>query len=97
MNVKKRCDYFTCILMFKCIHGLAPNYLVDDVVMNFDVNGMFTRSHDMNVYVPYVSSQFAKRSFKYSGAILWNELPSFLKDLHNISDFKRHLKCHILS
>ena len=96
MNIKKRCDYFTCILMFKCIHGQAPNYLVDEIVMNFDVNGMSTRSHEMNVYVPYASSHFAESSFKYSGAVLWNALPSFLKDIHNVHDFKCKLKRHLL-
>jgi len=96
MNVKQRCRYFTLTLMFKCIHGLAPSYLVDNVVMNFDVNGMTTRTHAMNVYVPSVSSQFAKRSFQYCGAILWNDLPGFLKDLNDYNGFKFYLKKHIL-
>ena len=89
MTVKQRCMYFTAILMFKCIHGLAPSYLVNDIIMNCDVNGINTRSHPMNVYVPYASSQFAKRSFKYSGAVIWNDLPAFLKEMYNLSGFKR--------
>ena len=36
MNVNQRCQYFTTTLMFKCIHGLAPTYLVDNIVMNCD-------------------------------------------------------------
>ena len=32
-TVKERWDYFLCVLMFKCIHGLAPNYLCNDVIM----------------------------------------------------------------
>ena len=96
MNVKQRCQYFTTTLMFKCIHGLAPTYLVDNIVMNCDVNGINTRSHPMNVYVPHVSSPFAERSFGYVGAILWNLLPSSLKDVNNLIGFKYALKHHIL-
>ena len=96
MDVKMRRNYFTIILMYKCIHGLAPNYLVDEIIMNFDVNGMSTRSHNMNVYVPCISSsQVTNKSFKYSGAILWNGLPSFLKDLHDLNDFKFKLKRYL--
>ena len=27
MTVKDRCLYFTCIVTFKCLHNLAPNYI----------------------------------------------------------------------
>ena len=30
-------DYFLCILMFKCIHGLAPHYLWNSVTMYVDI------------------------------------------------------------
>ena len=32
-TVKERRDYFLCVLMFKCIQGLALNYLCNDVIM----------------------------------------------------------------
>ena len=94
MTVKERCFYFTTVLMFKSIHGLAPFYLVDEVIMNCDINALNTRSHPMNVYIPNVSSQFSKKAFKYAGATFWNGLPSFLKDINNIFDFKWKLKRH---
>ena len=43
-TVKERRDYFLCVLMFKCIHGLAPNYLSNDVTMYVDIHGYDTRS-----------------------------------------------------
>ena len=33
MNVHQRRDYFMSILMFKCIHGLAPDYLCSEITM----------------------------------------------------------------
>ena len=33
-TIRKRRDYFLCVLLFKCIHGLAPHYLSNDVTMH---------------------------------------------------------------
>ena len=43
-TVKERRDYFLCVLMFKCIHGIAPKYLCNDVTMYVDIHGYDTRS-----------------------------------------------------
>jgi hypothetical protein len=51
----------------------------------------------MNVYIPDISSQLAKRSFNCSGANFWNALPSFLKDIYDINDSKSKLKHHTLT
>jgi hypothetical protein len=88
MNVNERCMYFTCILMFKCIHGLAPSYLCDDFTLSTDVNTYTTRSHPMNVIVPMCNN----KSFKTKGSILWNHLPAECKDAQSIHIFKTKLK-----
>ena len=51
-TIRDRRDYFLTMLMFKSIHGIAPTYLSDRVVMNFDVNGYDTRGSDMELYLP---------------------------------------------
>ena len=56
--------------------------IVNDVVMNWNLNQMNTRIHPMNLYVSSVTSQFAKKSFKYAGANAWNAVPSDFKDLY---------------
>ena len=38
-TIRERRDYFLCVLMFKCIHGLAPHYLSNDVTMHVDIQG----------------------------------------------------------
>ena len=45
-------DHFLTILMFKSVHGIAPTYLSDRVVVHFDVNGYDTRGSDMGLYLP---------------------------------------------
>ena len=63
-TICKRRDYFLCILMFKCIHGLAPHYLCNDVTMYVDINGYDTRSVDnMDLYLPRCSKEICKGNF----------------------------------
>ena len=63
-TIEKRRDYFLVTLMFKSIHGLAPAYLCNQVVMNSDVNGYDTRGTDsMNVYLPKLKKDIFKNIF----------------------------------
>ena len=38
MAIKQIFLCFQSILMFKCVHGLAPDYLVNEVIMSFEMN-----------------------------------------------------------
>ena len=92
-TIRERRDYFLCILMFKCIHGLAPHYLCNDVTMYVDINGYDTRSaENMDLYLPRCSREIYKRSFLYKRSSLWNQLPSCLKESISIIDFKRNYR-----
>ena len=48
-----------------------------------------------NFSIPKVKS-FGKKSFVYNGCILWNDLPSHIKEKQNIYDFKMTVKKHFL-
>ena len=37
MNVKQRFQYFNIILIFKCIHGLAPQYLCNNITIACEI------------------------------------------------------------
>ena len=44
--------------MIKCIHGLAPHYLCNDVTMYVDINGYDTSSaENMDLYLPHCSTE----------------------------------------
>ena len=61
------------ILMYKTLNGQTPQYL----------NEMFTsrrcqyplRNSNGKLFIPKPNTDYLKRSFSYSGAILWNNLP----------------------
>ena len=51
-TIRERRDHFLCVLMFKCIHGLAPHYLIIDVNMHVDIHGYDTRgTENMDLYI----------------------------------------------
>ena len=57
---------FSLTLMFKAIHGIAPNYLSDRIDMHFDIHGYNTReAGSMNVYLPTVHKEIYKNIFFY--------------------------------
>ena len=95
MNIKERYFYFQTLLIFKCIHGLAPHYLTNNIIMEIEIKERKTRKHDMDLYLPFPESELHKKMFIYRGARLWNSLPSQLKEIVNLNQFKKHLKLFI--
>ena len=75
--------------MFKAIHRIAPTYLSDRIVMNFDVNGYDTRGSDMEWYLPTLGkSHFCK-------VVDQGQTKNFIRENSNFSasilNFDRHL------
>ena len=98
MNVKQRAMYFDLILLFKCIHGLAPDYLSNQVIMACEITDASTRSHDFdNVYIPFPRKELLKTSFMYNSSHLWNHMPNDLKLLTTLSGFKVALRKYVLT
>ena len=97
MNVRERLFYFQTLMIFKCIFGLAPDYLCNNVIMDIEISKVTTRKHPMNLYVPFPECNLQKNMLFNKGARQWNALPGYLKECTNIEHFKRLLKNHIKS
>ena len=94
-TIKERRQFHMATLMFKCTHGLAPNYLCDQVCLLNEINHYSTRyATGNNIHVPFPKKSIFKRSFMYEGACIFNSLPDFLKDCDNVYDFKCQYKSH---
>ena len=93
MSVKQRYEYFCLLLMFKCVHGQAPDYLCNNVIMECEIANCETIAiYSNNVHVPYTTTEYARKTFIYNGAKLWNTLPSHVKNVCNIESFKSYAK-----
>ena len=77
-------------MMYKILRDEAPIYLKNDFILSND--GVYNlRGSNVNVILPKPKTNFLKKSFKFSGAKLWNNLPLNTKLQNTLLSFKRHI------
>ena len=97
MNVADRSRYFTCLLVFKCLHGMAPLYLENQICFKKDMNMRCSnRTSEFDVFIPPFVSSAKEKSLFIKGALIWNSLPIELKSMSNIDGFRSAYKKHFL-
>jgi hypothetical protein len=90
MNVSQRRDFLMAKLMYKCLNGLAPNYLSDLFTYERDVHQYETRtSQAMCLHVPKFRTELFKTCLLYQGPRIWNELPLDVKQSKSLGSFHR--------
>ena len=62
------CQLHTVNIVYKCTHGLAPDYLQDRFVNR--VSNYFLRDSPNKFDVPLSRTNYLKNSVRYSGAVL---------------------------
>jgi len=89
-------DSIVCLLTYKCLHGLAPDYLSRFCTLLTSVTGRpLLHSADANkLLVPRsCMASFGLRFFSSSGQTAWNDMPAHLCNLDlSLSDFRQLLK-----
>ena len=96
MSIYQRIFYQKCVLMYHIVSNLCPFYLQSCVIERQEscYNLRSLSSHTLNI--PFPRKELFKKSFMYSGAKTWNNLPKNLKEISNIQTVKYHCKCHVL-
>ena len=74
-------------LMYKCINNLAPAYLCNLFAPR--TPNYYFRNAKKKLMLPKPRTDYLKRSFSYSGALLWNNLPEEIRTSNFLSFFKR--------
>ena len=77
----------TAILMYKTLNGNMPHYLQE--IFTPRVSFYDLRDMENKLFVPKPRTACLKRSFGYSGAVLWNSLPPELRSAQTLPMFKR--------
>ena len=89
-NTVQRREYRICTLIYKCINGLVPHYLSDQIIMTSDVHDRITRqSQTKHIYIKPTKSDCLKKSFFVNGARIWNNLPNHIRESNSITIFKQ--------
>ena len=84
------------ILMYKTLHGMTPDYLRSRFVYRDNISAYRLRNTENKLVLPQPRTDYLKRSFLYSGAHLWNDLPLDLRQASSLTDFKSKLSRHSL-
>ena len=77
------------IMMLKSLNGIAPVYLQDvfsERHTDYDLNDSLRK---LNLPKPRID--YLKRSFGYSGALLWNSLPENIRAIRSIGQIKKEI------
>ena len=97
LPVKWRIEYKIAMLVYKCLHGLAPTYLADDCqLVASSRRSLSLRSDDTAVLtVPRTRTAIGDRSFAVAGPAIWNGLPLSLRTSSlTVQTFAKLLKTH---
>ena len=78
------------LMIFKAMNGLAPDYLQSLFSQRDSVYNL--RDSEGKLTLPKPNTNYLKRSFSYSGAMLWNNLPKCLKNVVSVNNFKQIIK-----
>jgi hypothetical protein len=94
LPVKFRIHFKLLLLTFKGLHGMAPKYMVDLLVVK--VEGNYLLRFNDSIMLEFPKDKFLRsfgyRSFTVAAPKLWNELPKEIRDISSISVFKNRIK-----
>ena len=99
LPIRQRISFKICLLVFKCINNIAPNYLKDMLKLR-EQRRRSSRLDDDYFRLkvpPRPNFSRSEGAFSYIGPKLWNDLPKSLRSLNSIEVFKKSLKAHFFS
>ena len=93
-----RIDYKLAVLVYRCLHGLAPSYLADEFtrVSEIESRRNLRSASTANLVVPrFQRKTLGGRAFPVAAAQAWNSLPSHVTSSSSLASFKRNLKTEL--
>jgi len=97
LPVRQRIKFKTAVLVFKCFHGLAPEYLSEYCKMTTGRSHLRSANTCL-LSVPRTRTTYNDGSFAVSGPVAWNSLPVALRSSDVTEEtFRRHLKTFLFN
>lgn len=91
LPVDKRIVFKILVHVFNCVNNRAPRYLNDLLVSYCPARNL--RSSNSHVLKENrVKTKYGTRAFENCGPVLWNSLPSIIRESISINVFKKKLK-----
>ena len=91
---RERVDFKLALFIFRCLHGLAPRYLSDDIRRVADSNRRRLRSSSSALLTvrPRRLVTMGDSAFPVAGSRLWNSLPHEVTSASTLPVFCSRLK-----
>ena len=90
LKIPQRIDFKILLLVYKCLNGLAPQYLSELVNYN-TISG--SRTPSLFSHIP--NTLKGSHAFQYSAAYLWNNLSLDIRQSSSLDSFKKCLKTYL--
>ena len=100
LSIRERIDYKLAVLVFRCLHGLAPSYLSNGLqrIAEVDSRRRLRSAQTAQLVIPRTRcSTLGDRSFPVAAARVWNSLPTSLSTSVTLSSFKIDLKSYLFA
>ena len=94
LPISLRIKFKINLLTFKCIHSLAPKYLMELLSSYIPPRNLRSASQNLLIEKKGLSKKTGDRSFSVAAPKLWNSLPSNIREIDELSSFRRSLKTH---
>ena len=88
LPVMQRIEYKVLLIVFKCLNGMGPQYLSQ--MLNYGNYG-----HSVSLVEPFMNTTMGERAFQKCAPMLWNSMPSSIKESSTLQGFKTNLKTHL--
>ena len=94
LPIRYRIQFKILLLVYKCLHGLAPQYLIELIKLRCPPR-ILRSSNRLVLEKPIINmASYGQRAFSYAGPDLWNTLPEHIKNSKSVNDFKKSLKTY---
>ena len=94
LPVEYRIKFKLLLIVFKCIHELAPEYLSKNIT-RYSPPVKLRSSETFPLNLPLRNNvSFEDRAFSIAGPFLWNHLPPKIRQAPSVNCFKKLLKTH---
>ena len=97
LPIAARIQFKICLLTYKSLHGLAPQYIADffKPVASVLRRSTLRSASNESLIIPATKTAFGTRAFSVTGPTYWNQLPETVKNAATVNTFKRHLKTYL--
>jgi hypothetical protein len=95
LRVRERIDFRLAVLTFRCLHGLAPPYLANELQLVSDVESRrrLRSANRQQLVVPTSKRKtIGDRAFTVAAPRVWNSLSSATTSLQSLHAFRNELK-----